>query len=88
MPVTIEEPRSQPIYEVDRLIVDLYTDKRTIRAVDDCSFSIKPGETLAIVGESGSGKTVMTLGPLGLLPEGSRFIFAVRRSRPGANFLL
>jgi peptide/nickel transport system ATP-binding protein len=70
MPATIEEPRSQPIYEVDRLTVDLYTDKRTIRAVDDCSFSLKPGETLAIVGESGSGKTVMTLGPLGLLPEG------------------
>jgi oligopeptide transport system ATP-binding protein len=30
---------------------------RTVRAVDDVSFSIAPGETLGLVGESGCGKT-------------------------------
>ena len=30
-----------------------------LRAVDDVSFKIKPGETLGIVGESGCGKTTM-----------------------------
>jgi oligopeptide/dipeptide ABC transporter ATP-binding protein len=30
---------------------------RTLRAVDDVSFSIAPGETLGLVGESGCGKT-------------------------------
>ena len=31
----------------------------TLKAVDDISFKIKPGETLGIVGESGCGKTTM-----------------------------
>ena len=31
----------------------------TLKAVDDVSFIIKPGETLGIVGESGCGKTTM-----------------------------
>ena len=31
--------------------------KRTLKAVDDVSFHIMPGETLGVVGESGCGKT-------------------------------
>lgn len=70
MSISSEQQGARPLYEIEGLVVDLYTEQRTIRAVDDCSLSIGAGETLAIVGESGSGKTVMTLGPLGLLPEG------------------
>ena len=63
---------NKPIYEIKDLVIDLHTPTASVRAVDGVSFTIRPGETVAVVGESGSGKTVMTLGPLGLLPEGVR----------------
>lgn len=33
--------------------------KMELKAVDDVSFAIKPGETLGLVGESGCGKTTV-----------------------------
>ncbi|MGB2630829.1 MAG: ABC transporter ATP-binding protein [Candidatus Omnitrophota bacterium] len=38
------------------------------KAVDNVSFSLHPGQIMALVGESGSGKTITALALLGLLP--------------------
>ncbi|MDA0184642.1 ABC transporter ATP-binding protein [Solirubrobacter phytolaccae] len=54
----------------ENLTVRLYPAKGAVHAVNDVSWHLEPGRTLAIVGESGSGKTVMSLAPLGLLPPG------------------
>ena len=58
-----------PLLEVKNLQVDFTADNgRAVHAVRDSSFSVYPGQWVAIVGESGSGKSTSAMAVLGLLP--------------------
>ena len=57
-----------PLLVVDDLSVRFTQGETITDAVKHVSFSIDPGETVALVGESGSGKSVTALSVLKLLP--------------------
>ena len=56
------------LLDVNDLRVRFTYRGRLIYAVNGVSFSVAPGETLAVIGESGSGKTVTSRALMGLLP--------------------
>jgi oligopeptide transport system ATP-binding protein len=57
------------LLDVRNLRTYFETEDGTVKAVDDVSFQLKPGETLGIVGESGSGKSVTNLSIIRLIPD-------------------
>ncbi|MEP6751216.1 MAG: ABC transporter ATP-binding protein [Candidatus Dormiibacterota bacterium] len=63
-----------PILQVKGLRTEFLTDGGIVRAVDDVTFDLYPGETLGIVGESGSGKSVTALSLLRLVPDPGRVV--------------
>jgi peptide/nickel transport system ATP-binding protein len=74
------------VVQITNLAVSFSTDAGAVKAVDDVSLHVAPGEVLAIVGESGSGKTVTAKAILGLLPETATASGAViLRSKDGAS---
>ena len=58
-----------PVLEVRDLKTVFQTRAGEVHAVNDVSFSLRPGELLGVVGESGSGKSVTMMSLLGLLPS-------------------
>lgn len=61
-----------PLLEIENLTVSLFQDGTETPLVRDVSYSVEPGEILALVGESGSGKSVSSLAVMGLLAKGLR----------------
>ena len=61
------QPSDIPLLQVADLHTYFHTDDGLARAVDGVSFTLYPGQTLAIVGESGCGKSVTSMSIMRLL---------------------
>jgi ABC-type dipeptide/oligopeptide/nickel transport system ATPase component len=66
--------RIHPLLQVSNLRTSFFTDKGEIKAVDDVSFTIHGGQTLALVGESACGKSVTALSIMRLLSSPGRVV--------------
>jgi peptide/nickel transport system ATP-binding protein len=60
------------LLQVKNLIVEFPGRHGTLRALDDISFDIAPGEILGVVGESGAGKSLTGAAIIGLLEPPGR----------------
>jgi oligopeptide transport system ATP-binding protein len=70
-----------PLLVVENLKTHFFTSAGVVKAVDDISYDVNEGETLAIVGESGCGKSIGALSLMRLVPSppgqivGGRILF-------------
>ncbi|MDM0011348.1 ABC transporter ATP-binding protein [Variovorax sp. J22P168] len=60
------------LLQVNNLVVEFPHRRGTLRALDDISFEIAPGEILGVVGESGAGKSLTGAAIIGLLEPPGR----------------
>ena len=59
----------EPLLEVRGLKTQFFTQDGVVKAVEDVSFYVMPGETLGVVGESGCGKSITGLSIMRLIPD-------------------
>jgi peptide/nickel transport system ATP-binding protein len=81
------ETAMQPLLDVEGLKTWFFARDGVVRAVDGVSFSIHPGETVAMVGESGCGKSVTSLSILRLIASPPGRTIAGRIAFEGRNLL-
>jgi peptide/nickel transport system ATP-binding protein len=75
------------VLDVRNLQTVFFTNSGLFRAVDDVSFHVNRGETLAIVGESGCGKSVSALSIMRLVPDPPGRIVGGSVTLEGTNLL-
>ena len=62
------------LLSVENLTTYFYLHEGILRAVDDLSFTVAEGETVALVGESGCGKTIVALSIMNLVSQPGRIV--------------
>src|SRR5207253_4732537 len=67
--VTKTSEQAGTVIDIKGLRTYLFTRSGIVKAVDDVSFSLRRGETLAVVGESGCGKSMTALSIMRLVPN-------------------
>src|SRR5215211_2021087 len=60
------------VLRVENLKVYYHTESGAVKAVDDVSFNLEPGQRLGLVGESGSGKSTIALSLLRMIKPPGR----------------
>jgi oligopeptide/dipeptide ABC transporter ATP-binding protein len=78
---------AENLLEVNNLKTYFFTRGGVVKAVDDVSLTIKPGETLGVVGESGCGKSVTALSVMRLVANPPGKIVAGEINLNGENIL-
>lgn len=78
---------TQPLVRFNRLSLSFASDQGRVRAVQDVTFDVMPGQTVGIVGESGCGKSVTAMSLMGLLPPQSARIDGGEILFDGQNLL-
>jgi oligopeptide transport system ATP-binding protein len=76
-----------PLLEVENLQVEFRTRDGNAKAVNGVTYSVAPGETLAVLGESGSGKSVTAQAIMGILDSPPGFITGGEVRFKGENIL-
>lgn len=59
----------EALLRANNLDVTLFTEDGSLPAIQDLTFEMRFGETLAVVGESGCGKSMTALSVMGLIPQ-------------------
>ena len=72
------DQQTTPLLKIVDLTVDFPTGEGVVNAVRGVSWSLEPGEVLAVVGESGAGKSASALAIMGLLPATAKVGGSVR----------
>ena len=78
---------TENLLEVNHLKTYFFTRGGVVKAVDDVSLAIKPGQTLGVVGESGCGKSVTALSVMRLVASPPGKIVGGEINFSGENIL-